>query len=198
MGGGDVHLSYSFCFLLMRPGRARVGRTDLRMAQVSGRGHRFRHLLFLLDACVSFTWPRYERNPGQPSPESVQAVESSAETAGTKVSSDPGVSSWNRQPRLDGNLGAAAASDMTRKPRRCPARRAGVADGPLRRVRSRSTLARPFTDRRDPPTLAPAWPDQAPPAPGCVVPRRIQMMLDWIPRGGAAGDAELRRLDEPR
>jgi len=27
-----------------------------------------------------------------------------------------------------------------------------------------------------------------------VVPRRIQMMLDWIPRGAAAGDAGLRRL----
>lgn len=27
-----------------------------------------------------------------------------------------------------------------------------------------------------------------------VVPRRIQMMLDWIPLGAAAGDAGLRRL----
>lgn len=27
-----------------------------------------------------------------------------------------------------------------------------------------------------------------------VAPRRIQMMLDWIPRGAAAGDAGLRRL----
>lgn len=27
-----------------------------------------------------------------------------------------------------------------------------------------------------------------------MLPRRIQMMLDWIPRGAAAGDAGLRRL----
>jgi hypothetical protein len=27
-----------------------------------------------------------------------------------------------------------------------------------------------------------------------MVPRRIQMMLDWIPLGAAAGDAGLRRL----
>jgi hypothetical protein len=27
-----------------------------------------------------------------------------------------------------------------------------------------------------------------------AVPDRIQMMLDWIPRGAAAGDAGLRRL----